>query len=167
MPFLSTTEGYGKTKAILRRKYGEESEVVNAHVQHIMMLPNINNTSSSKISVQALEMMGNLQDIKCYVRMILDKLPGIRADLVRMDDEWKTWGFPQLVEALRKWREKNQVVDDWGANRGAADKQVKRDRQMNTKSKECDRGSVCIVRLRSIYPSSAHKLQAWMTGRKS
>ena len=142
LPF--TTEGYERAKAILRSKYGEESEVVNAHVQNIMMLPTITNTSSSKIkgffeklitSVQALETMGKLQDIKGYVRMTLDKLPGIRADLVRMDDEWKTWGFPQLVEALRKWTERNPVADDGGANGGAADKQAKRDRQMNTKSK--------------------------------
>ena len=74
-----------------------------------MMLPTIANTSSSKIKgffeklitgLQALERMGKLQSIKDYVRMTLDKLPGILADLVRMDDELKAWGFSQLVEAL-------------------------------------------------------------------
>ena len=55
----------------------------------------------------------------------------IRADLVRSED----LGFPQLVEALWKWTEKNPVADDGGVNGGAADKQAKRDRQMNTKSK--------------------------------
>jgi hypothetical protein len=47
LPF--TTEGYERAKAIPRSKYGDESEVVNAHVQNIMMLPTITNTSSSKI----------------------------------------------------------------------------------------------------------------------
>ena len=30
--------------------------------------------------------MKKLKDIKGYVRLTLDKLPGIRADLVRLDD---------------------------------------------------------------------------------
>ena len=39
--------------------------------------------------------------------MTLDKLEGIRSDLVRTDDSWQEWKFPQLVEALRKWTERN------------------------------------------------------------
>ena len=54
-------------------------------------------------NIQTLESMGKDKDIRGYVRLILDKLPCLRADLVRMDNNWKEWKFPQLVEALRKW----------------------------------------------------------------
>ena len=46
--------------------------------------------------------MHKLRDIKEYVRLTLDKLREIRADLVRLGDEWQEWDFPKLVESLRK-----------------------------------------------------------------
>ena len=54
--------------------------------------------------------MGKQGEIKRYERHTLDKLPGIRADLVRLDENWQEWGFSQLVEALRKWCERNPVT---------------------------------------------------------
>ena len=41
--------------------------------------------------------MGKLREIKGYVRVTLDKLPGIRTDLVRLDDEWS-------LRFLKCWR---------------------------------------------------------------
>ena len=38
-----------------------------------------------------------------YVTVTLDKLQGIRAYLVRDDDNWHDGKFYQLVEALEKW----------------------------------------------------------------
>lgn len=40
----------------------------------------------SMSSVQELETMRKLIVIKGYIRSILDKLPGIREDLARLDD---------------------------------------------------------------------------------
>ena len=57
--------------------------------------------------MQALDTVHKLRDIKGYVRLTLDKLPGIRADLVGLDDEWHEWDFPKLVESLRKWTDRN------------------------------------------------------------
>ena len=42
-----------------------------------------------------------------YVTMTLDKLDGIRTDLLRTDDGWQEWDFPQLLEALWKWTIRN------------------------------------------------------------
>ena len=39
--------------------------------------------------------------------MTLDKLDGIRGNLVRTDDDWQEWEFLQLLEALRKWTIRN------------------------------------------------------------
>ncbi len=119
LPF--TSEGYTRAKNILKTKYGRPSEVANAHVQSIMGLPVITGTNPGRIcefyeklvtNIQTLESMGKEKEIRGYVRLTLDKLPGIRADLVRLDDEWQDWGFPQLVEALRKWCERNPVPVD-------------------------------------------------------
>ena len=84
--------------------------------QTLMSLTHINNSNPYKIhefsekllsSVQALETMGKLKDINGYVKLTLDKLQGIRADLVRTDDDWQGWKFPQLVEALENWTCRN------------------------------------------------------------
>ena len=115
LPF--TTEGYtNRAKNILVKKYGKPSEVANAHVQNIMSLPHFNNSNPYKIhefskellsSVQALETRGKLKEINGYVRLTLDKLQGIRADLVRTEDDWQDWKFSQLVEALENWTCRN------------------------------------------------------------
>ena len=46
--------------------------------------------------------MSKLKEINGYVWLILDKLLGIRADLIRTDEDWQEWTFPQLVDALKK-----------------------------------------------------------------
>ena len=116
LPF--TSEGYTRAKNILITKYGKPSEVANAHVQNIMSLPQINNANPFKIhefseklqsSVQALDTMGKIKEMNGYVRVTLDKLQGIRADLVRNDDDWQDWKFKQLVEALEKWTVRNPI----------------------------------------------------------
>ena len=108
---------------------GKPSEVANAHIQCIMGLPVITRTNPTRINefyekmvtnIQTLESMGKEKDMRGYVRLSLHKLPGIRADLVRLDDNWQEWGFPQLVEALRKWCERNPVPQD--GNPGRPDK---------------------------------------------
>ena len=96
LPF--TTEGYERTKQVLITRYGKPSEVTNAHIQNLLNLPSIHGTSPVKIhdfyeklvtNVQVLETMGKLREVTGYVCLTLDKLPGIRADLVRMDDDWQ------------------------------------------------------------------------------
>ena len=102
-------------------KYGKDSEVINAYVQNIIGLPTVTGSQPNKIhefyetlitSVQSLETLGKLIQVSGYVRMTLDKLEGIRNDLVRTDDSWQGWKFPQLVEALRKWTERNPLKQE-------------------------------------------------------
>ena len=113
LPFSS--EGYERAKNILKRKNGKPSEVVNAYVENIMSVPTINGSQPNKIhevyekllfNVKSLETTGKLQKVNGYVRMTIDKLPGISGDLVRTDDSWRGWNFPQLVGELRKWTER-------------------------------------------------------------
>ena len=60
-------------------------------------------------SVQSLDTMEELKEMNGYVPTTIDKLPGIRADLVRIDDDWHNWDFGQFVEQLRQWNERNPI----------------------------------------------------------
>ena len=111
-----TGEGFERAKNILKTKYGKQSEIVNAHIKNIMTLEHVQGANPNKISkfyeqlltnVQALETIGRLGEVNGCVRMTLDKLEGIRGDLVRFDDDWQNWKFPHLIEAFRKWTERN------------------------------------------------------------
>ena len=58
-------------------------------------------------NLQALETMGKIKEVNGYVRMKLDKMEGIRENLVHTDDNWQDWEFPHLLEALWKWTTRN------------------------------------------------------------
>ena len=109
LPF--TSEGYARAKLILNSGYGKPSEVATGHTHCITHLPVISNCNPNRIqeiyekltiSVRAFETTKELKDIKGYVRPTLDRVPGIRADLVRLDDNRQEWDFCQLVDSLRR-----------------------------------------------------------------
>ena len=53
-------------------------------------------------NTRTLESMGNEKTFRGYVRLTLDKLSRIRANLVTLGDDWREWGFPQLSRGLTK-----------------------------------------------------------------
>ena len=84
---------------LLLEKYGNDSEIINAYVEEIVALPTINGTQPNKIhpffeklrySVQSLATLKKLDSVKSlatlrkldsvngYMRMTLNKIPGIR-----------------------------------------------------------------------------------------
>eukprot|EP00795_Rhopilema_esculentum_P004345 gene4345-20561_t len=149
LPF--TTEGYERAKQILKSTYGKSSEIINAYVQNVTALPVIKGGNPAKIhdfygklviSVQALESMGNLGEINGLTRATLDKLEGIRADLVRTDHSWQEWGFPQLVNALRRWTERNPISQE---ERGASTNFREANQGTNHRAAECWVRSGCQV----------------------
>ena len=116
LPF--STEGYNRAVAILKDKYEKESEIVKAYNKEILELPSISGVDVKAIHrfherlaycVQSLQTMGKLDQVNGNVPMTLDKLPGIRGDLVRTDDTWESWDFVKLCEALRLWIRQNPV----------------------------------------------------------
>ena len=50
-------------------------------------------------SVQTLESVGKLHEIKGYIRSALDELPQLRSQVMQFDYNWKEWEFLDLVEA--------------------------------------------------------------------
>ena len=116
LPF--SAEGYNRAVAILKDKYGKDSEIVKAYNKEILELPVISGVNVKAIHqfherlaycVQSLETMGKLDQVNGNVSMTLDKLPGITGDLVRTDDSWESWDFVKLCEALRLWIRRNPV----------------------------------------------------------
>ena len=100
LPF--TLEGYSRAKPLLLGKFGKSNEIAAAHIHCITSLPVIQNSHPNGIhdfheklviAVQALDTMNKLEEINGYVRLTLDKLPGIRANLVRIDEDWQEWTF--------------------------------------------------------------------------
>ena len=59
--------------------------------------------------IQVLETMGKVKEIGRFMCATLNKLPDILADLVGLDDDWQEWGFPELIESLRKWCDHNPI----------------------------------------------------------
>ena len=42
---------------------------------------------------------------------VLDKLTGIKTDLVRGQENWQDWDLPRLAQALKKWRDVNPATE--------------------------------------------------------
>ncbi|CAB4022001.1 Hypothetical predicted protein, partial [Paramuricea clavata] len=77
-------KGCERAKTILKTKYGKtRTQPKKIHGVFESLVTN----------TQALETMGKVNSVK-----------------VRLDDEWQDWGFTQLVEALRKWCERNPII---------------------------------------------------------
>jgi hypothetical protein len=52
-----------------------------------------------------------LADVKGNVRATLDKLKGIKADLVHGKEDCQNWGYEYLLKALKTWREINPIEE--------------------------------------------------------
>ena len=114
-----STEGYEKAKNIIKEEYGKASEVVNAYVNNILQLPTVTSADQNKvnsfyktlINVQSPETLGKIERVNGMTISVLDKLTGIKADLVRGQENWQDWDLPRLAEALRKWRDVNPATE--------------------------------------------------------
>ena len=93
-----------------------------------------------------------MTEINGYVRMSIDKLQGIRGDLVRTDDNWREWGFPKFVEALRKWTERNPIPAEREPPEKLPDRKkphFPRDRSFQAQQKE-ERVRGCVFFVRNL-----------------
>lgn len=55
-------------------------------------------------NVQSLETLAKLSGCLPKVHGVLDKLPGIKADLVNGKPGWQDWGFEELMQSLEEWK---------------------------------------------------------------
>lgn len=59
----------------------------------------------------ALESLGESGMLKGFVLTTLNKLPQVKSDLVRSDDNWEDWGVEYLIKSLQKWLKRNRSED--------------------------------------------------------
>ena len=146
LPF--TADGYERAKAILCERYGNASKVEKAYVKDILDLPKISGNQPRKIhqfyerlsyDVQSLETMGKLSQVNGNVALTIDKLSGIRGDLVRNDENWQTWDFLKLCDALKLWTRRNPVESNSGdpPKRDRSPSRVYNTRQQEAKARAC------------------------------
>jgi hypothetical protein len=104
--------GYKTAWDRLKAEYGQTKVVIAAHVDQIINLPTVRGTWYNKVhdfyeslskSFDALQTLGEGNMLKELVLPTLNKLPNIKADLVRTDEEWEEW------RALQKWLKRNEL----------------------------------------------------------
>ena len=108
LPF--TSEGYNRAIAILKEKYVNKSDIVDAYVKGILSFPRIPSANARTIAefsdkltycVQSLQSLGKLDEVRGLTAITLDKLSAIRGDLIRSDGDWENWDLDKLAETLR------------------------------------------------------------------
>lgn len=94
-------------------------------------------------------MLGRLANVKGNVRSTLDKLKGKKNDLVRGNEGWKDWDFPDLLRELKKWTEINPVEEsaaERSPSKGFQEKSHTRvfNTQSNHSQQEPHAGNCCV-----------------------
>ena len=96
----------------LKSEYGQSKLVVNAHVEEIVNLPVIKGSNYLKIqefyesvsrNYDALLTMGEADMLRGFVMSTLNKIPQVRPDIVRTDENWEDWDIEALINNLRQW----------------------------------------------------------------
>ena len=117
-----TPEGYQETKKILEMTFGKDIKVHKALIRDLESLPSI--ASIHKIreihefygklsrTVRTLATMKRLQGAQSYVYSIMDKLGPVRETMAQKDHVWEEWSLEELVENLRKYTDRNSVLQN-------------------------------------------------------
>ena len=67
----------------------------------------------------ALQTLGEGDKLRGLVMTTINKLPQVKPDLVRSDDDWEEWSMEILISNLQKWLRRNKVEDSSKSGRKA------------------------------------------------
>ena len=110
--------GYKTAWDRLKKEYGQTKLVVNAHVDEIINLPVVKGYNYMKVrefyealsrNYDALLTLGEAEMLKGFVMTTVNKLPQVKPDLVRTDDNWENWDMAALIDEIRKWLSRHKV----------------------------------------------------------
>ena len=89
--------------------------------------------------------MNKLKEINSVVKLTLDKLTGIRAYLVRLDDNWQEWDFAKTVDSLKRWTDRNpkNILNNAQKHRREGVFQTKEQKQTPCACVYCDK--LCLI----------------------
>ena len=83
-----------------------------------MNLPTVRGTNNEKVhdfynrltkNCYALLTLGEKNMLKGFVMTTLNKLPNVKPDIVRTDQEWESWDIDKLIENLQNWLRRNKI----------------------------------------------------------
>ena len=68
-----------------------------------------NSTKKKSRNYDALQTLEVGQKLRWFAMTTLNKVPQVKPDLVRVDENWEEWSMEDLIDALRKWLGRNHV----------------------------------------------------------
>ena len=93
---------------------------MNALVEQIVNLPVVKGSNYLKIqkfyetvsrNYDALLTMGESNMLRGFVLSTLNKIPQVRPDIVRTDENWENWDMEALINNLRQCLKRHKVDD--------------------------------------------------------
>ena len=78
--------------------------------------------------------MGKADMLRGFVMSTLNKLPQVRPDIVRNDENLENWDMEALINNLQQWLKRHQVDDVPGDSGGVKPKREKRKERERTLS---------------------------------
>jgi len=110
--------GYKTAWERLQSEYGHTKLVSAAHMDELINLAPVRGTSYEKVrefyekltkNFDALQSLGEGETLKALVIPTINKLPQVKPDLVRTDDDWEEWDMSQLLNSVQKWLKRNRI----------------------------------------------------------
>ena len=107
---------------------------MNARREEIVNLPVVKGSNYLKIqefyesvsrNYDALLSLGKADMLRRFVMSTLHKLPQVRPDIVRTDENWENWDMEALINNLQQWLKKHKVDDVPGNSGGVRPKREK------------------------------------------
>ena len=112
------TVGYKTAWDRLQSEYGHANLVSAAHIDELINLDPVRGTNYEKVrefyekltkNFDALQSLGETSTLKALVISTINKLPQVKPDLVRTDDDWENWDMTNLLQLIQKWLKRNKV----------------------------------------------------------
>ena len=112
--------GYKIVWERLKAEYGHPRLVINAQIEAIINLPLVKGTNYDRVldfyeklskNFDALVTLGEGDKLSGFVMTTINKLPQVKPDFVRSDDQWEEWSMEVLISNLQKWLRRNKVDD--------------------------------------------------------
>ena len=118
--FKPSDPGYKIAWERLKKEYGHPKLVISAHMDEIINLVPVKGSNYDKVqefyeklskNFDALQTLGEGDKLHGFVMTTINKLPQVKPDLVRSDDDWEEWSMEVLINNLQKWLRRNKVDD--------------------------------------------------------
>ena len=101
--------GYKRVWKRLQKEYGQTKLVVNAHMDKIINLTPVKGNSYDKVrdfcerlskNCNAWQTLREEDMLREFMMTTHKKLPQVKPNLVRVEDNWEKWDMKELIENL-------------------------------------------------------------------